>query len=1222
MRTHRIFYPAVAAVLLLVLFPAVLAFSNGKIAGSNHLTVSDPVVQAKLASIQALPVVITDNGGFDGAGFTGDGTPDVPYVLKDAVIDASASGLPGINISNTDAYFRIENVTVSGSSNSNTGGIHLENVKNGQIINTTVTNNRNGFYLSSSSNNILTGNNATYNLDHGFYLSSSSNNTLAGNNATENEYSGFYLYSSSNNSLVGNTGTGNYEEASFILDNSSNNTLIGNNATENVFSGFRLYSSNNNTLTGNTASGNVHSNGFELESSSNNTLTGNMASGNGLFGFYLASSSNNTLTDNTANNNHGESGGFYLSFSNNNILIRNTATGNDYRGFYLKSSSNNTLLENNASEYGDIGFWLASSSNNNTLVGNSASDGIGGYRLASSSNNTLISNSANGNSGEEQGGFRLESSSNNNTLVGNTAFDNDFGFYLSSSNNNTLAGNNATGNEYSGFHLSSSSNNTFTGNSANGNPWGGFYLQSSNTYNILVGNNATDNGEGFVLETSNSYNTLTGNTASGSSTGTGFFLDSSNNYNRLTGNTATGNEDGFYLEGSSNNNLTGNTASGNTDGFILRSSSNNNTLAGNNATGNVENNFFLYMSGDNSLTGNAATGSVLGFGFLLLDSHGNNLTWNNVYNNTGHGIRVEESSGNLVYFNFLIDNNGGGVQGYDNSLLNSWTNGTHGNYWSDYTGTDAGNGIGDTNYTLDGEITTPPANDTRPLVFGLLVNISSLQLTGPGDLTFEAGSTGTCTITWLPVTNLLPVTYELYVNNGLEDTGGWTSETAIKVDVDLAGLALGTDYNYTLLVSDYSGKTVMNTVWVTVKDTTGPMITALEDFTVEAGPTAGTLSFTATDLFPANYTLYLDGSVNKSGDWTSGTPLTVALDSLPPGVHEFTLTVQDTSGNEATRTVLVTVEDTTDPVITAPADFTIEAGDIKTLSFTVTELFPANYTLYLDGSVNKSNDWNSGTPLTVALDSLPPGVHEFTLTVQDTSGNGATRTVLVTVEDTTDPVITAPADLTVEAGSTTITLSFKATDLFPANYTLYLDGSVNKSGNWTSSTLVSVPLDNLPLGHYNFTLVVQDTSGNGVTWTVLVTVEDTVIPVIVYTGSDNISFEEGSTGNNLTASATDLYPDTYTVYQNGTAVDSGDWVAGTAIIIDLDALALPAGVYNFTLAVEDTSGNGASLVVTVTVTKPAAAAPDLLGLLVLVLLIGAAGATGAAGFLFWRRRRG
>jgi parallel beta-helix repeat protein len=174
----------------------------------------------------------------------------------------------------------------------------------------------------------IDGNKATYTAgsNYSIYLSSSSNNTVTGNTCNNNSH-GIFLSSSSNNTVTGNTCTNNTR--GIWLYYSSNNTITNNTCTNNKY-GIDLYRSSNNTVTGNTCNNNSH--GIYLSSSSNNTVTGNTCNNNS-YGIFLSSSSNNTVTGSTCNNN-GVSGIRLDSSSNNtvtsNTCIRGTGTPEDY----------------------------------------------------------------------------------------------------------------------------------------------------------------------------------------------------------------------------------------------------------------------------------------------------------------------------------------------------------------------------------------------------------------------------------------------------------------------------------------------------------------------------------------------------------------------------------------------------------------------------------------------------------------------------------------------------------------------------------------------------------------------------------------------------------------------------------------------------------------------------------------------------------------------------
>src|SRR5660398_44323 len=195
----------------------------------------------------------------------------------------------------------------------------------------TATGNYYGIFLSSSSDNILSYNNASNNY-YGIFLSSSSNNKLVGNNAISNTNDGIYLYSSSNNTLISNDASNNYY--GIRLSFSSNNMLSGNNASNN-HGGIFAYLSSNNTLSSNNASSNNLVDGIFLSSSNNNTLISNIASFNrGIiksYGINLYNSSNNTIYNNIFNNTNN----FYNDLNTNKWNVTKTPGMNIISGSYI-----------------------------------------------------------------------------------------------------------------------------------------------------------------------------------------------------------------------------------------------------------------------------------------------------------------------------------------------------------------------------------------------------------------------------------------------------------------------------------------------------------------------------------------------------------------------------------------------------------------------------------------------------------------------------------------------------------------------------------------------------------------------------------------------------------------------------------------------------------------------------------------------------------------------
>jgi len=380
--------------------------------------------------------------------------------------------------------------------------------------------------------------------------------------------------------------------------------------------------------------------------------------------------------------------------------------------------------------------------------------GSGKPVVAAGGNGSAITLSANGivldgftvtNSGHSSNDAGIKVTSNYNNITGNNASsNNNYGISLYYSNNNRISGNNASNNRWAGIHLSKSRNNTITGNTASNNR-DGFHLSSTSYYNTITGNTASNNRwygiylDGRYLQDFCSNNNITGNTASYN--GWGIVLGSSRS-NTITRNNASNNDYcGIDLRLSRNNNITGNTASYNVWGILLGSSRNNtitrnnannnhgvgicigsssnNTITGNTASYNNNSGIYIDQSSNNTITGNTASYNKWS-GIKLWRSRNNTITGNTASNNDwygiylSYGIRLRDSSDNKIYLNNFINSDNVGSENSTNvwnlpKKIDYVYNGNAcenylGNYWSDYTGSDADtDGICDTSYSIDSD---------------------------------------------------------------------------------------------------------------------------------------------------------------------------------------------------------------------------------------------------------------------------------------------------------------------------------------------------------------------------------------------------------------------------------------------------------------------------------------------------------------------------------------
>jgi hypothetical protein len=373
----------------------------------------------------------------------------------------------------------------------------------------------------------------------------------------------------------------------------------------------------------------------------------------------------------------------------------------------------------------------------------------------------------------------------------------------------------------------------------------------------------------------------------------------------------------------------------------------------------------------------------------------------------------------------------------------------------------------------------------------------------------------------------------------------------------------------------------LNTInWLsTTIDSESPIFTFTpNDITYLEGTTGHKLNWTAIDSHPETYTILQDGMEIKTGNWVSNVPTILEIDGLTKGVYVFKLTLFDQSNNSASHTVTVTVTDieSVPPVfIVTPNDFTYSEGTTgHTISWTVVDINPDSYTLYEDGEDIGSGSWTSNTPIIFSVDGLSLDSYNYTLVIKDLYGNFATDTVIVTVIDTTVPNLSAPVDISYEEEAVGNVINWIAIDTHPDTYHIYQDGMEVKTESWVSDNPITISVDGLTVGSYNYTLIVKDSSMNSAIDTVMVTVYNVSTPLLIH--HDDITYERGSTGNNISWAVISPTPITYILYINETKVDNGSNVSANTIVVSIDGLAV--GSYNYTLKIINSLGTASDTV--------------------------------------------
>ncbi len=316
---------------------------------------------------------------------------------------------------------------------------------------------------------------------------------------------------------------------------------------------------------------------------------------------------------------------------------------------------------------------------------------------------------------------------------------------------------------------------------------------------------------------------------------------------------------------------------------------------------------------------------------------------------------------------------------------------------------------------------------------------------------------------------------------------------------------------------------------------------------------------------PPAVTANTDAGKCEAGGIALGTPLTAdncgvasvgnnAPGVFPKGTTPVTWTVTDNAGNTATATQTVTVTDAENPTITAPVAVTVstDAGQ--------------NYaTAVALGDPVTADNCGVASVANNAPAQFLQGETTVTWTVADTSGNTATATQIVTVNDTEPPTIIAPPDVVV---NTDPGASGSGTTLTPP---------VSTDNSGIASVTSNAPAT-FPVGTTIITWTVTDTSGNASTITQTVTVRDQEPPNVASAVIQPVTVSPGL----CSASGVNL----------GEPIVSDN--CGIASVVNDAPGVFPKGVTIVTWTVTDTSGNTAIATQTVTVIdaeKPTITAP-------------------------------
>jgi parallel beta-helix repeat protein len=428
-----------------------------------------------------------------------------------------------------------------------------------------------------------------------------------------------------------------FTSAGIILSGADNCTIVNNIVTDNN-KGIIISSSTNNTLKNNILINNKHGFGVigqTVEHYSNYVDTSNSVNGKPIY--YLINQHNIEVPPDT---------GFLALVNCTTITAQNLQLSNNYNGLLLVNTFNSKI------------------------VNNLFTDNYEGLKIVSSANNTLLNNNMNNNTYNLNIDLTLLSDiDNSNKIDGKTIYiwnnqqnktiPEDAGYIALINCSDITVKNLQLNNNIQGIQLINTTNSHITNNSfCNLN----FAIQvNSSVNNLITQNEFNANQQGIVIDNTSKQNKITNNIFNAHDSAVTI---SKSRDNTIQNNTLTNNQQAISLKCAEYNIIKANTLTSNTYGLEFTfeqteySSSDQNFVSTNNTI--IENNFNQNLYG--IMISNYQT------------AQNNTIYHNNFFNNTS------QVYGPVVY----------------NSYANSWDNGSEGNFWSNYNGSDTdGNGIGD-----------------------------------------------------------------------------------------------------------------------------------------------------------------------------------------------------------------------------------------------------------------------------------------------------------------------------------------------------------------------------------------------------------------------------------------------------------------------------------------------------------------------------------------------
>lgn len=585
------------------------------------------------------------------------------------------------------------------------------------------------------------------------------------------------------------------------------------------------------------------------------------------YGVYVSKTSNSSIINSNVTDNFL---GIKIHNSNYCKVGDSNVKDNSNRGIHITYSHNSVIEGNNVSINGRQGVDIEYSTNN-TVLGNEAIYNIYGISLFIAHRGLISDNEVVGN----KYGILITNSSYCH-VSGNSVTDNEYNIRLDFSPQNTLRNNSMFGQNYNfgifGSSLGQYIQDVDTSNTVNGKAV--YYLINQSD---LIVDPSTHPNIGYLAVINSTDVTAKDFHVPKNRQGILFAYTTNS---RIINVTVAGNKYGMALYRCndlvvSNSEVTYNMYHG-----IMLQYSSNCHIVSNEFTGNTDA-IYLTNSHDCTLSGNRALENVNGI--RLGNSPNNSISENYIAESSDFGVMLEKSSSNIFSHNYFVDNK---IQVFDLLLgspeksdisINTWDDGSKGNYWSDYTDWDEdGDYIGDIPYIIN-----PDNSDRFPLMR------AKITIIHPEKRIY--------TVKDIPLTFFVSESpfWIGYCLDGQENV-------TISGNTTILGLADG-DHNLTVYMNNTAGHAVRSISAYFSLDTVSPVIEILSPENKVYEAKSVPFSFVVSESTSwISYSLAGQENVTITENST--------ISKLEDGIYSLTVYAEDIAGNVgSSETILFTI---------------------------------------------------------------------------------------------------------------------------------------------------------------------------------------------------------------------------------------------------------------------------------------------------------------------------